>query len=48
VSILGDITSDNVAQFLGVASETLIKHFVEAMQQKDLPALFAIVDQMQE
>ena len=48
VSILGDITTENVAHFLGVAPETLIKNFIEAMQQKDLPRLFTIVDELQE
>ncbi len=48
VSILGDITNENVAQFLGVAPETLIRNFVEAMQQKDLQKLFAIVDELEE
>ncbi len=48
VSILGDITNENVTHFLGVAPETLIKNFVEAMQQKDQQKLFAIVDELQE
>ncbi len=48
VSILGDITEENVAQFLGVAPETLIRNFVDAMQQKDQLRLFSIVDDLQE
>lgn len=48
VSILWDITSENVAQFLGVAPETLIRNFVEAMQQKDLQKIFSIVDELEE
>lgn len=48
VSILGDITEEHVSQFLGVAPETLIKNFVEAMQQEDKSTLFSIVDALQE
>lgn len=48
VSILGDITEEHVSQFLGVAPETLIKNFVEAMQHQDEQALFSIVDALQE
>ncbi len=48
VSILGDITEEHVSQFLGVAPETLIKNFVEAMQKEDEETLFKIVDDLQE
>lgn len=48
VSILWDITNENVAQFLGVAPETLIRNFVSAMQEKDIDKLFQIVDELQE
>lgn len=48
VSILGAITEEHVSQFLGVAPETLIKNFVEAMQKEDEEVLFKIVDDLQE
>ncbi len=44
VSILGNITQDNVSSFLGVASDQLIAWFLQACIQKDSNQAFAIVD----
>lgn len=48
VAILGDVTSEHVSQFLGVAPETLIQHFIQAMREDDETKLFTIVDSLQE
>lgn len=44
VSILGNITQENVSSFLGVASDQLIAWFLQACIQKDSNQAFAIVD----
>lgn len=46
VSILGSITQEHVTSFLGVASDQLMKSFLEAIITKDLQQAFSIADSL--
>lgn len=44
VSVFGDISEENVTNFLGVASESVIKDFLKLIKSGDRDAIFAKVD----
>lgn len=48
VSILGDITMEHVASFLGVASQEMIIQFLAHMKSHNLTQATSMVDEMQE
>lgn len=48
VSILGDITQDHVSSFLWVASDSLIKGFLQACLQSDIKKAFDVVNTIQD
>ncbi len=48
VSILGDISGEHVSSFLGVASDSLIKGFLQATLQSDIKKAFDVVNTLQD
>ncbi len=44
VSVFGDVNEDNVTKFLGIASEAVIKDFLDLIKSKDRDAIFAKID----
>ena len=44
VSVLGNIDEQHITKFLGVASETLIKDFLDLIQTSDIKTIFEKID----
>ncbi|PJA48240.1 MAG: DNA polymerase III, subunit gamma and tau [candidate division SR1 bacterium CG_4_9_14_3_um_filter_40_9] len=48
VSILGDINEEHITKFLGIASESIIKNFLNLIKNKDRDAIFSEIDAINE
>jgi DNA polymerase III gamma/tau subunit len=46
VSVFGDISTDNVTKFLGIAGESVIKDFLDLIKSKDRDAVFQKIDEI--
>lgn len=46
VSVFGDVNEENVTKFLGVASESMIKDFLDLIKSKDRNSIFEKIDEI--
>jgi len=46
VSVFGDVNEENVTKFLGVASEAMIKQFLDLIKMGDRNQIFEKVDEI--
>ncbi len=46
VSVFGDISTDNVTKFLGIAGESVVKDFLDLIKSNDRDALFHKIDEI--
>ncbi len=47
ISILGNLSEENVSKFLGIASEGILEDFVQAVQSENKEEVFALIEKLQ-